>query len=384
MNMVEHFRVANSSRFPIVLAHILLFVAAISVWIGFAHTQWTGSPFEPSGLVRGWDFQQFYLAAHMPPDRLYDREAFQTTQQLLLPVDDKNILFLPLYPPTIALLCKPLSWLGYLEALAVWRIINVASYIISGWLLIRSVPQAWKCTAFLILLGFFPFIVALRAGQIAPLLMLCTVVGLKYKRGLPLSLLALKPQFAVGMLVILLVRREYTLALSMLLGIAAQCLAVIFLLGPNVGFAYLEFATIYWRHSEIYVFPPGWVHSLASLIGTNGHLVVLAGLTVYAVMLRKLEWQQEMAIAVAYMLLFTPHLLLYDLLFLAIPIVGLLPKWNIPTWLLIASSAILLPIWELTGTTMIPVLLIWVLISPIQFARSTNFFVPSRNHTPTA
>ena len=57
--------------------NVLLTALALTTLAGFAHNQWTTGMFERTGLVRGWDFQQFYVAGRMPADKLYDVEAFQ-------------------------------------------------------------------------------------------------------------------------------------------------------------------------------------------------------------------------------------------------------------------------------------------------------------------
>jgi len=69
----------------------------------FLRNQATSGLLEMTGMVRGWDLQQFYLAGMMPPEKLYDIAAFQNQQRSLLPVDEQSIPFLPLYPPMLSL-----------------------------------------------------------------------------------------------------------------------------------------------------------------------------------------------------------------------------------------------------------------------------------------
>ena len=280
---------------------LLLALLAISTVVGFVVTQSTIGIYESTGLIRGWDFQQFYLAGKFVAQGreadLYSMDEFQAAQRALLPVDDQNIPFVPLYPPMIAILVAPLARLSYLPALLLWWGVGVSSYVGACWLLLKSVRRRYRSIAILAMCGFFPLFVALRAGQLTPLLLLVAVVGLRYRNGLVLSLLVLKPQFACGMLAYFLVRRQWKLCGTMVLGCLAQLAMVSVTLGPQVLIDYLSFARIYAHHSQMYSFPDGWVHSISGMTGPLVHIVVVALLAVYLGTVRRLPWAMESALA---------------------------------------------------------------------------------------
>jgi hypothetical protein len=349
--------------------HWLLGLSAIATTIGFVQTQLTTGLLESTGMVRGWDFQQFYIAGLMPPDQLYDVAAFQTKQRKLFPVDDRNIPFLPLYPPMMASYIAPLSQMSYLPALAVWWSLSVLAYVLAARWMWDMVDAKWRHAVLLLMLGFLPFFVALRLGQLAPILLLILVAGLKFRSGLILSLLAVKPQYAVGLLVYLIIRRRWLLVWRMSIGIMLQVLATAIILGPQVMLDYLAFATVYLNHADLYVFPPGWVHSMAGLMGKTIHLCVIGLVALSCAMARETNWQKESALAVAFMLLFTPHLLLYDLVLMLVPIVYLLPNWRLSAAAAVATSA--LAIWPcaVLQVSFVPFVLLVILLTA-----GTNLF----------
>ena len=345
----------------------LLIVLAIATVAGFVATQTSSGIFEATGLVRGWDFQQFYLAGRLiadgKSDALYDVAQFQALQQSLLPVDAQNIPYVPLYPPMIALVVTPLAKLPYSVALFLWWGFCTACYVGSCWLLARRTPRRYRLAAILAMCGFFPFFVALRAGQLTPILLLFAVVGLRYRSGLALSLLAWKPQFGCGIFLYFALRRRWRVCLEMVAGVLLQFALVSLILGPQVLFEYVTFARIYAQHSDIYTFPAGWVHSLGGMAGMLVHLPVLFVVSGLLVVTPKCKWKVESALAVCFMLLATPHLLLYDLTFLAIPAVMLLGRhWRFSAALLFGASAVIMPLYANFNLSIVPILLIYLIV----------------------
>lgn len=336
---------------------LLLGVLALVSVAGLIAGQCSSGILEKSGLVRGWDFQQFYLAARIPIDSLYDVEAFQNLQKSLFPVDEQNILFLPLYPPVTALAFRPLAWMPYLWALGFWAAISLACYVIAARMLLLQTESGWRPVAFWALAGFFPLLVSLRAGQLAPLLLLIVTTGLLKRNGWVLSLLSIKPQFAAGLLLFLLLRREWKLFARMVAGIGLQYLAVLAIAGPEPVVAYVRYAAVYLDHARMFTFPDGWVHSLSGTVGWPVHTGVLLVLSILIARVRPSCWRKESAMAVAFMLLLTPHLLLYDLVLLAVPAILLLPEWRFPAAILVSSATIAMPLHAATGLSAVP----WVL-----------------------
>jgi Glycosyltransferase family 87 len=337
---------------------LLFGVLALVSAIGWIANQCTPGILEKTGLVRGWDFQQFYLAARMPLHGLYDVDAFQDLQRSLFPVDEQNILFLPLYPPTTALAFGPLAFLPYLWALGVWTAISFICYVIAGRMLLFQTETVWRPVVFWGLAGFFPFLVSLRAGQLVPVLLLIVVAGLHKRNGWLLSLLALKPQFAAGLLFVLLLRRQWKLCATFLAGIGLQFALVVAIAGPEPVTEYVQYASVYLDHARMFTFPDGWVHSISGTAGRLAHVAVLIVVSILLAAMRRNDWRIESAIAVAFMLLFTPHLLLYDLVLLVVPAILLLPDWKIPAAIAVSSATIAMPLHAYTGLSSVP----WVLV----------------------
>jgi hypothetical protein len=246
----------------------------------------------------------------------------------------------------------------------------------------------------------YPFFIAMRAGQISPILLLVTVGGLTLLRrrqplrgGLVLSLLMLKPQFAAGMMLWLLLRRDWRTCGGLLGGIVLQMAVVAVAVQPALVTDYLCSTSLYLNHSQFYDFPPGWVHSLAgtfqnllALLGLTGaawdhacklvHLAVVAmaaaGAAVMSGRSREVReraseadcrWRYDHSLAVVFMLLLTPHLLLYDLVLLLVPMTYLLatPRWRLAVLIYFATSALLMPLHAWSDLSLVPLVLLTVL-----------------------
>jgi hypothetical protein len=343
----------------------------------------------------GGDFLQFYTAGLVAQrgeiDRLYDHPHFRELQRF--EVDDGVC---SLYPPMMAAMMKPLARLPYNRALAVWWTIQAVCFAASGWLLYRMMPLArqWRIIALVALAGLFPVWIAIRIGHLSPLLLLVLVGGITLHRrgnpawaGLVLSLMAIKPQFALGLFAWLVLRRDFRATVGMVAGGMGQFLAVSALLGPRVFFDYLHaMPTItvivrLYRYSPIFEQSLGgivdnqlWSHGVGHGVRTAAMLlthVVTASLAV--ILLCRLVWANrqghtgtgtfsrpegpkmsqspgremsqspgremsqppaacqdyEYACAVLFMLLFPPYLLVYDLTLLALPLALL---WSTPGW----------------------------------------------------
>jgi hypothetical protein len=173
------------------------------------------------------------------------------------------------------------------------------------------------------------------------------------------SLLAVKPQFALAVLLWLLVRRDGRAIVGLVLGGAIQVVAVILALGPNVLLAYVQAVPQIGRFIKIVVFSASFEQSFAGmaaqlLYGLGFYemafsprlmliqlaVIGLTGYLLYRVIQtrRRLPpataredgaWRYEYSAAVLFFLLFPPYLLVYDLTLLVIPLACL---WSTPRW----------------------------------------------------
>ena len=111
----------------------------------------------------GWDFPQFYLAAHLPARDLYNRAAYlQRANELF---QGTKVTYFPPYvrPAVFALPLAPLSLLSYKRAFVLWSAIQFACWLAHLALLRRLYPYrpemllAWGL--------FFPSMFGIITGQ---------------------------------------------------------------------------------------------------------------------------------------------------------------------------------------------------------------------------
>ena len=339
---------------------------------------------DPCGC--GGDFLQFYIAGTIvnrgEAERLYDQPYFRHFQVAMR--DDP---LCSLYPPTMALLASPLARMTYHEALTVWWMLQAACLAATGAIFYRhaSLSPAWKVNMLVALASLLPLWIAITIGHLAPMLLLVLAGGLilhqqgnRCLAGLVLSLLALKPQLAVGLVIWMLVRRDLRTLAGLTGGFALQALAVAATLGPGRWCGYLQAMPIISAVTRAYRYSPVYEQSFA---GIAGNLFWAAGLAAWkvsamrvayavttgaaAVLLCRVVWARqswtpaqslrplqpaaesenyEYACGVLFMMIFPPYLLVYDQTLLAVPLVML---WSSPAWrwgiALFATTTALVP-----------------------------------------
>jgi hypothetical protein len=323
------------------------FIAAAMMWCLAAVATFT-SPGDRylTGDLKGADFVQLYTLAHVafegPYPEISGAERFHERQLELVPGASER--YLPVYPPTAALLFRPLARLSYVSAVAVWAAIIIGGYsliIATTWMRSRSelpdgtfvaaaaasFPSFWLTvlngqTGLIPLLAFFLAWSALRSRM-------------KLAAGVALSLLSIKPQFGLAIALIVLLALEWKILLGAILGLAAQLLAVTATIGSQALSAYAntikELSAV-----EHLLEPDGWrMHSLRTVTrlvpGVVGELAwVLLSAIVIAAALRVWRTSSPLharfAIAVFACVLVNPHLFAYDTIVLVLPLL-LLGAW---------------------------------------------------------
>jgi len=341
------------------LLGLLAALALLAAWEGFVLNN------RPETRGCGGDFPQFYFAGNIvsrgEAARLYDQPYFRHLQDSMR--DDP---LRSLYPPTLGLLMAPLGRLSYDAALAAWWALQAFSIVTTGAIFYRTTPlsRAWRINMLVALATLVPLWIAVGIGHLAPMLLLVLAGGLTlHKRGnrgwagLALSLLALKPQLAIGLVLWMLLRRDLRTLLGLLAGFALQALAVAALLGPGVWLDYLRAMPAISAITRAYRYSPLFEQSFT---GIASNLLWAAGLAqwqtpamkiAYAVtasaaavalchaVWRRQPWQPtladretenyEYACGVLFMMIFPPYFLVYDQTLLAIPLVML---WSSPAW----------------------------------------------------
>jgi hypothetical protein len=254
-------------------------------------------------------------------------------------------------------------------------------------------------------------------GQLAALILLVLLAGLCLHRrnhptaaGCLLSLLALKPQLAVGLVLWWLLRRDVRALAGFCLGLLVQLGLVAALLGPDVLLAYARNTACYGQFHQLFHFTADLQHALAGIlserfgpeyrsVALSAHAVVvlLAGFFLWRIGCSRPqdEGRSESAAAVLFLLLATPHLLTYDLCYLLLPIVWLLHSSrkgdgsaSLPA-VVLYLCATLAPLYLWIGFSLVPAVLLGVLfaLSRTVAARTAEFlrepdFQQQRGATP--
>jgi hypothetical protein len=356
----------------------------------------TGGVLDRQERVRGRDFLHFYIGGRIVArgevDRLYDQQYFQQVQRSIAEIDEKRPPYFSVYPPTVSLLASAPGRLPYGEAVCVWWVAQAMCFFAAGCLLVQELrpPPAWRYTAWAGLAAFYPVINTFWNGQLAALLLVGFLVGLwLHGRGRPvaagcvLSLLAFKPQLAVGVVGWLVLRRDARALSGFSLGLLAQAGVVVAVLGPDVLPDYARNTRLFPALFRLHQNTPDHQHALGGIVidlfggefsgwGLLGQAIVA---TVAALLLlgvvgpgRRAVGRVEASAAVVFTLLATPHLLTYDLSYLLIPVAYLLSAYRMTrdpgfltpaVWLYLAAT--MASLYWFVGVSLIPVVLLLVL-----------------------
>jgi hypothetical protein len=367
----------------------------------FAGIESTSGVLDRLGRVRGRDFLHFYIAGRLVArggaGRLYDQDHFLGVQQTIVEINDNSPPYLSVYPPTTALLFSPLGRLPYGTAVVLWWLTQAACFLVSGYLLLRQARLAprWRLTACLALAAFSPVISTFWNGQLSAFLLLVFVGGLWLRRrercwqaGCVLSLLALKPQLALGVGVWLLLRRDLRTGAGFCLGLLLQAGFVVTALGPAVLADYAGNGPALGRFAQLYSNTADHQHATAGilfdLLGWRyqtlcnlAHLAVAgcAGLLFWKFLRSRRAvagggegadaWRFEESALVLFSLLLAPHLLTYDLSLLLIPAVNLWiaqlggDREEMPIGVMLYLFATLCMLYLAIGFSLVPLALLW-------------------------
>jgi len=379
---------------------LLLAVGLLAVLLAAAIRNGADLPGNEGLRGRSGDFSQFYVAGLLADrgeiDRLYDQAYFFGLQH---DWKEDGGLF-SLYPPMMALVMMPLARLPFYSALVVWWGLQAACFAAAGWILygMMDLSRRWRVIALAALANLYPLAVAVHMAHLTPMLLLVLAGGIAWhgrgktvSAGLLLSLLAIKPQLALGLVLWLCLRRDLRTLAGVAAGMLAQAAAVAAAFGPAVFRDYLQqlpviaaicrklfhYSPIFEQSASGIVDNLLWMHGadrgLRTVAMIAAHIAVAAAASILLVRTvsaarpfgvgRKAvspgrqpadavspgrqpadgaggrpepgtprvahAAQYEYAAAVLFMLLFPPYLLVYDLVLLAVPLVLL---WSTPRW----------------------------------------------------
>jgi alpha-1,2-mannosyltransferase len=324
------------------LSLFILFLITVGV-----HTWdlYTPGLLDRTGRLKGPDFLQFYTYGSLVrgglTDRLYDPAAH--AEMMRARVDDRMTLkeFRPNYSPVVAWLVAPFARLPFLPALAAWSLASVILYGLAIAFIARCTEhlRTDRVTIAIAAAAFPALFVVLRYGQLSALTLtlLATAVWLSFRQqplsaGLALGLIAYKPNLLVVPILALALAREWRL----LAGIAAASIGAAI---TGLTLAGWEPVLQYWRVLTTIALNPDVVQAYPTeshsargfmrlvapwppvLMLTSLVAVVLSTWAVALVWRRSSDWRLRWAALTLGMLIATPHLLTYDLLLLAVPLI---------------------------------------------------------------
>lgn len=313
------------------------------------------------GRIARADFVHFYTLGNLARTGdyrlLYDEVGQHARQVAVVPDSADSWYAAPAYSPLVACLFAPLSVLPFPLAWVLWGAVTVTIYL---GLLARTVPRldrrVWLAGA----LAFPPLWQGVANGQSSILPFLgFALAGLSWQRhrgyltGLCLALVALKPQFLVVVVPVVVLACQWRIVAGLVAGIAAQAVLTVAVVGPQVarlsvvrlleragGAAQLE-PMSHMQHS---------LRSLTALLPEPASAVMLTGLSVAVIVLVVAVWRRtsnprvQMSAVVIGTVLVNPHLYAYDALVLALPVLWLAEEWpEVWQWAYWISVSLLLP-----------------------------------------
>lgn len=360
----------------------------------------------------GGDFMQFYLAGtllregHL--DRLYDlqfQQSFQLQQGWVPFQWSDGAVSLFVYPPQVAILFEPLSYLPYPSALLIWTGISVACFVAWFELTLRSFPELrpYRGGLLLLLLLYMPLVHAIYSAQNSTVsLLLVGASGLLFRRradlgaGVCLSLLMFKPQLVPVFLLTALLLKRFRLLSGFMLGAIVQGLAVL-VRSPGLFGSYAAAA----RTLGDWILMPGMpTANMSCLQGLWFNLLgpekielvrqltlvsscITLGLVAFAVIRDKSEPLRSWHIATLGAILVSPHLLHYDLTILLAPALWVIADGNrrgtIAALLTLFAAVVSAKVAAATGVQLAVIAMLGWLLAEVFYGASRNGSVTRPN-----
>jgi hypothetical protein len=333
--------------YPATICVLSFFVWGVSIAMGRGLT-------DASGNIIGADFLTFYTAGKfflkgrmMELYNIAAQAAFQ--KNLLAPVSFNAVCYFN-YPPFATLFCATFALGNYLTGLLLWWGTGVLALAFSLHLLRRELMALRVCSTgrlFLMSFLFFPTIVWFLYGQDTALtLLLYTLTFVMLRRendfaaGLALGLLLYKPQLAIAVGMVLIIKWRWRALIGGVIG-AGIWLAIGFAISPLVMKEYLRLIPYLFelqrRHDLIATWGYHNFYGFAALLfdgfwkkGSNilALLLMVGGVSAVLYFWRRIDWKPgtrswDMMMAATFTLglLISPHLYLYDLMLLLLPLV---------------------------------------------------------------
>jgi hypothetical protein len=317
-------------------------VLAVILWVFAAIVGFTGSSDRGiAGPLKGADFVQFYTLGHLASAQrvasMYDGALLHEAQVEFVP-ESKREIYPPVYPPQAAVLFAPVTGISYQRALLIWCLVTIAGYALIVW-------SAWKAVADLLpdrlfvvaaATAFPPFWSLVLHGQVTVILLAAFWAGwlaLERRRqwlaGFAFGLLALKPQLGIPLAAVVLVCGEWKMLAGAVSSVVAQAAAVWLVLGTEAFTTFAESIPITIAYADLLEAKPFLSHSLRAVTRVAPNwigLPVWAALSAVVLGYTVRAWKSQapvrvrLGVVVLASALVNPHMIIYDLTVLALPI----------------------------------------------------------------
>ena len=317
-------------------------IAATLLWLGALVVTFAGPGDRGiAGPLKGPDFLQFYtlgyLAAAGQIEAMYDIGALHEAQVALVPESEPE-LYPPVYPPQAALLFAPFSGWSYRPGLLVWSAVTIALYVVIVWSVWRGVADRLSSRRLIVAAAavFPPFWNLVLFGQISILIVavfwlgwLALERGRAYLAGAAFGLLALKPQFGIPLAAIVLAGREWRMLAGAVASVAAQVAIIWTALGASVFAAFAGSLRISLTYVDLLESKPFNSHSLRAVTRLLPNAIglpiwlVLSGIVIWCTVR---VWKSDaplrvrLGVVMLAALLVNPHVIIYDVTLLALPL----------------------------------------------------------------
>jgi hypothetical protein len=317
-------------------------VLAVILWVFAAIVGFTGSSDRGiAGPLKGADFVQFYTLGHLASTQrvasMYDGALLHEAQVELIP-ESRREIYPPVYPPQAAVLFAPVTGISYQRALLIWCLVTIVGYALIVW-------SAWKAVADLLpdrlfvvaaATAFPPFWSLVLHGQVTVILLAAFWAGwlaLERRRqwlaGFAFGLLALKPQLGIPLAAVVLVCGEWKMLAGAVSSVVAQAAAVWLVLGTEAFTTFAESIPITIAYADLLEAKPFLSHSLRAVTRVAPNwigLPVWAALSAVVLGYTVRAWKSQapvrvrLGVVVLASALVNPHMIIYDLTVLALPI----------------------------------------------------------------
>jgi hypothetical protein len=304
-----------------------------------------------TGRVKGSDYIRLYVTGMLAGERrwseFFDGDAHVATARATIDRGLGMTGLRPNYSPAVGLALAPLSHLPFLASLYVFSVCSVIAFGGAVWLIVRAAGhlQSEVTTVALCALAFPALLDTLRYGQLSAftLFAFCLAAVLwrgdrRVAAGMALGLVAYKPNLLVGPAIVLVAAGEWRTVVGLGLGALAESAVSLAFSGMATMVQYVSTLTSLARDPGLVQIHPQELHSWRGLFqlvapepwaGALTLAATVATLVIAALIWRRtLDWRLRWSALTVAAVLTSPHLLTYDLLLLALPLL-LVADWMI-------------------------------------------------------